>query len=54
VGDENPPKENIGKTHIGPYALKRKTKVTQKGEIHVPESEDMELYAKEEDPYWAS
>jgi hypothetical protein len=53
-GDENPPKGNIGKTHTAPVALKRKRDVTQKGEIPVPESEDMEVDAEEEDLDWAT
>jgi len=48
-GDENPPKGNIGKTHISPVALKRKRDVTQKGEIPIPRPKDMEVDAKEEE-----
>jgi hypothetical protein len=55
-GDENPPKGNIGKTHISPVALKRKRDVTQKGEkeIPVPEPEDMEVDVEEEELDWAT
>jgi len=55
-GDENPSKENIGKTHTALVVVKRKRNVTQNGEnkIPTPKHGDMETYAYEEESDWST